>query len=64
MSVILSCWLRPMHIQNLLFNRSWSMVNYEDESVVTWYGNMVEPFLELEEAMGSDDGKTSTTTVI
>jgi len=35
------------------------VVHYNDESVVTWYDNMVEPFPELEEAMVSDDGENS-----
>ena len=34
-----------------------TITRYDDDTVVTWYDNGVEPVPEIEEAMGSDDGE-------
>jgi len=51
----ISHWLQGVQVLNLLQNKSRCVVHYDDKSVVTWYNNMVELILELEEAMGSND---------
>ena len=44
-------------ILRLLYDANRTITRYEDDTVVTWYDNGVEPVLEIEEAMGSDDGE-------
>ena len=44
-------------VRRLLLHPNHVVTQYNDDLVFTWYDNMVEPILELEEVMGRDDYK-------
>ena len=60
MSVILSNGLQPTLalVGALLWSPLHRRVQYADNTIYTWYDNVVEDILVLDEAMGSDDGET------
>ena len=49
--------LQHSQVGELLRNRSFQCSLYLDDVTFTWFNNIVEEFVDLDEAMGSDDGK-------
>ena len=49
--------LQHSQVGELLRNRSFQCSLYLDDMTFMWFDNGVENFEDLDEAMGSDDGK-------